>query len=184
MARVKLNPILQEISGSLGNDLMLRRLADGRTILCQKPDFSKREFSEKPLSHQDRFRRASAYAKQAAGTQPIYAELAAGTLKTAYNVALSDWFHPPQILEIALDDWNGKVGDIIRIQVHDDIMVAEVDIAIMDEKGAVREKGAATMSTNLWWHYQTQTANLEKIKIQVQAADLAGNLCESVLELG
>jgi hypothetical protein len=53
-----------------------------------KPDFSKREFGERQLSHQQRFQEAAAYANAATKNQPIYAELAAGTMKNAYNIAL------------------------------------------------------------------------------------------------
>ena len=40
---------------------------------------------------------SAAYARDAARSQPIYAQLAAGTMKNAYNVAHGDWFHPPVI---------------------------------------------------------------------------------------
>ena len=99
MARIQSNLVVQGLSGGLGN-LTFRRLQDGRTIVCAKPDFSHRKFSREQKAHQSRFQAAAAYAKATAQTQPIYAQLAAGTLKTAYNVALSDWFHAPVIHQI------------------------------------------------------------------------------------
>ena len=74
MAEVKANPIVQGLSGGLGRDLMFRRLRDGRTILCVKPDFSRRVLSEGQFSHQERFNLAAACANWAAKAQPIYAE--------------------------------------------------------------------------------------------------------------
>ena len=41
-------------------------------------------------THQSQFKKASAYAKAAAKTHPLYAELAARLHKPAYNIALSD----------------------------------------------------------------------------------------------
>ena len=74
----------------LGQSLVFRQMKDGRTIISTKPDFSNRVFSQEQLTHQSRFQEASAYARHAAKTNPIYAELAKGTSKNAYNIALSD----------------------------------------------------------------------------------------------
>jgi hypothetical protein len=98
MAKLKRNVLIEGLSGTLGKDLVFRQMRDGRTIVSTK--FSNRVFSNGQLTHQSRFQQAAAYARQAARTNPIYAELAKGTTKTAYNVALSDWFHPPVIHEI------------------------------------------------------------------------------------
>src|SRR5438046_1658457 len=97
MAKIRSNQITRGLSGSLGRDLLFRQLPDGRTILCVKPDFSRRVFSAGQTDHQQRFREAAAYARDAARSEPVYARLAAGTFKTAYNIALSDWFHPPVV---------------------------------------------------------------------------------------
>ncbi len=183
MAEVKANPIVQGLSGGLGRDLMFRRLRDGRTILCVKPDFSKRVFSETQLSHQERFKQAAAYAKWAAQTQPIYAELAAGTMKTAYNVALSDWFHPPEILAVDLGGWTGKAGALLRVRARDDVLVAGVSVQIgVDE--TVLEEGDATQSGGLWWDYVTQTEVSGQASVVVRAADLAGNVALVTVGVG
>jgi hypothetical protein len=64
-------------------------------------DNRKLKFSGKQKDHQERFRKATFYARQAAKEQPIYAELADQMpMKTAYNIALSDWFNPPVIHRI------------------------------------------------------------------------------------
>lgn len=175
MAKVKLNPILEHVSGSLGQDLMLRRLADGRTILCVKPDFSNREFSEKQLGHQQRFRQAAAYAKQAAKTHPIYAELAAGTLKTAYNIALSDWFNPPEILAVHTDMRPGQPGASIQIQARDDVLVTEVTVIISDDTGCVLDHGQASPHMEGEWLYETGVLPNPASTLLIIAKDLPGN---------
>ena len=178
MAKIKPNPIFQELSGSLGKDLMFRRLRDGRTILCQKPDFSNRKFSNEQLSHQQRFRQAAAYAKQAAKTNPIYAELAAGTVKNAYNIALSDWFNSPEILEGDVGNWIDESGGVLRVQVRDDVLVSEVSVVITDETESVIEHGQATQANQFWWEYSTEEAIVGKHQLIVIAKDLAGNTTE------
>jgi len=45
--------------------------------------------------------------------------LAAGTVKSPYNWALSDWFNPPVIHIIEQKD------NVIRVEVSDNVMVAE-----------------------------------------------------------
>jgi hypothetical protein len=178
MAKVKVNPILQGLSGGLGRDLMFRRLQDGRTILCLKPDFSKREFSERQLSHQQRFQEAAAYAKAAAKNQPIYAELAAGTMKNAYNIALSDWFHPPEILACELANWTGQAGDIVRIQAVDDVVVREMQVVFVDEQGEEIMRGEATLVDEIWWQFVASGSLEDAYQVIVTVEDLAGNVSE------
>src|SRR5215207_6361111 len=97
MAKARMNPILSELHGSLGKDLYFRQTRNGKTIISAKPDFSNRQFSEGQLDHQSRMQQAAAYAKVASKENPIYAKLAKGKAKNAYNIALADWFKPPVI---------------------------------------------------------------------------------------
>src|SRR3990172_454891 len=99
MAKVRKNGIAQGWSGSIWA-LVFRQMPDGSTRVSVKPDFSRRVFSQKQKDHQKKVQIEAAYAREASKTQPIYAELARGTTKNAYNVALSDWFHPPVIHSI------------------------------------------------------------------------------------
>ena len=169
MAKVKDNLVLRGLSGSLGKDLMLRRLRDGRTILCVKPDFSNRKFSDGQISHQQRFREAAAYARKAAKDEPLYAELAAGTMKSAYNVALSDWFNPPVIRRME------RIGNMIRILASDDVRVKRVWVILLDGE-QVLEQGEATLAGGDWWEYAIQTRG-DTLIVKVQ--DLPGNVTET-----
>ena len=45
MAKMVTNPAIQSISGRLGSDMVIRRLADGRMVICRKPDFRHRKLS-------------------------------------------------------------------------------------------------------------------------------------------
>ncbi len=173
MAKVKRNVIVQGLSGTLGKDLVVRQMRDGRTIVSVKPDFSNRVFSDEQLTHQRRFQQAAAYARKAAKTNPIYAELAKGTTKTAYNIALSDWFDPPVIHEIKYQD--GRV----LVNATDNVLVSRVVLTILDEEGEISEKGegvrcqvSGVRNQGDWWEY----ASVRKGRVSVEAWDLAGNV--------
>ena len=173
MARAANNILLRGVSGKLGG-LVIRQMRDGSIRLSAQPDFSNRQFSSAQKEHQKRFKKAAAYARQAAQVEPIYAELAERTMRSAYNIALSDWFNPPVIHHIE------RRAGRIRVQASDDVRVASVRVQILDEKGEVLEEGEAIQG-NLeigpeWWEY---VSNSEGQTIVAEAWDLAGNSTES-----
>src|SRR3972149_2786558 len=151
MAKVRSNLLVRGISGSIGN-MVIRQMPDGSTWISAAPDFSSRKFSDGQLSHQSRFKQAAAYARQAAKPQPIYAQLAAGTLKSAFNFALSDWFNPHVIHRIEWQDGH------IRVWASDNVMVTKVSITILDREGNVMEQGEAVQGKELWWEYVPNAA--------------------------
>jgi len=166
MAKVKQNAILQGISGILDKELVFRQMKDGRTIISTKPDFSNRTFSKEQLAHQRRFQEAAAYARDAAKTNPIYAQLAKETSKNAYNIALSDWFNRPVIHEVQ------QQSEVIHVKVTDNVLVAKVHITILDEQGKAIEQGEAILQEDQLWEYITRVEG----KIRAEAWDLAGNV--------
>ncbi len=168
MAKVRDNILMRGLSGKLGNQVVFRILRDGRTIVCNKPDFSNRKLSKDQKEHHKRFKAAAAYARVAARTNPIYAQLAEGTMKNAYNVALGDWFHPPVIQHVE------RRGRTIQVQASDDVMVAGVQVMILDEQGKVMEKGDALRGKDDWWEY----APTAEGKVALEARDLAGNVAK------
>jgi len=172
MAKVKSNVMLMGLSGTLGRDFVVRTMRDGSTIISVKPDFSHRKFSQGQLTHQSRFQEAVAYARVAAKTNPIYAELAKGTMKTAYNIALSDWFNPPVIHDVQ------RQGKLIRLETTDNVLVVKVVITILDEQGKVLEQGEAVLQDSHLWKHTVSAAG----KIRVEAWDLAGNAAKREVE--
>jgi hypothetical protein len=167
MAKVKRNKFTVGISGKIG-DLVFRQRKDGTTVVAAAPDFSDRVLSEEQVAHNNRFKQASAYASEAAKTNPMYAELAAGTSKNAYNVALSDWFHAPVIHEVK------RQAKRIRVNATDNVFVAKVLITLSDPQGQILEQGEAVCTRSPWWEYKTSAPT--EAKISVEAFDLAGNL--------
>jgi hypothetical protein len=175
MAKVKLNALVESVQGRLGNDLVLKRTRSGATILSKKPEFPKnRKFSKAQREHQQRFKRAVTYAK-AAQANPIYAALAKKQKQPAYNVALADAMHPPQVIEIDASGYSGGVGEVIRVRAEDDVQVTRVRVAIYDARERVIEEGEAVDDhTGRWWTYTAQvTGNGASIK--ALAYDLAKN---------
>ncbi|HSA99905.1 MAG TPA: hypothetical protein VLE49_04590 [Anaerolineales bacterium] len=166
MAKAKRNMVVRGISGTVGKDLVFRQMRDGSTIVSGKPDFSHRVFSHGQLTHQSRFQQAAAYARAAAKTNPIYTELAQGTTKTAYNIALSDWFNPPVIHESKCQ--NGH----ILVNATDNVLVTRVLVTILDEEGEIREKGEGIRAEGDWWEY----VSAREGRVRVEAWDLAGNV--------
>ena len=166
MAKVHKNVIVQGLSGKFGGQVVFRQLRDGRTIVCAPPDFSKRVLSQEQKAHHARFKVGAAYAKDAAKTEPLYAELAAGTLKNAYNVALADFFHPPVIHSVK------RVDSYVNIQASDDVKVAKVAVTILDVDGNVLEQGEATQIDEKLWRYESG----QEGRLLVEARDLPGNV--------
>ena len=174
MAKVENNPTIRGISGKIGN-LVFRAMPDGSTYVSGVPNFDKRKFSQGQKDHQSRFKRAVAYARGAAKSQPIYAKLAEGTIMSAYNFALSDWFNPPVIHKIE------RLAGCIRVAASDNVMVVKVLVTVMDEEGKVVEKKEAvqmdlsTRSGTNWWEVDLSMDG----KILAEAWDLAGNVGRS-----
>jgi len=170
MAKVVMNELMKALSGQIGG-LVFRQMPNGDVLVSMAPNFSRRKFSKGQKKHQQSFREAAAYARSAAKTQPIYAELAKGTL-TAYNIAVSDWFNPPVIHKVQQKD--GR----ILIEASDNVMVTKVVVTVRDDQGAVLEKGEATRGEGNWWEYIPKTI---RNTITTEAWDLARNVTKFVL---
>jgi hypothetical protein len=172
MAKVKNNVMMRGISGTLGKQFVIRTMKDGSTIISAMPDFSNRKFSKGQLTQQSRLKEAAAYARPAAKTNPIYAKLAEGTTKNAYNIALSDWFNPPVIHKI--QHQNGR----IRIEASDKVLVSKVLVMILDSEGKIVEQGEAVFVKDMKWEYISATEG----RVSVEAWDLAGNVARQEME--
>jgi hypothetical protein len=77
MAKVKLNPILEQVRGQVG-DLVFKRYED-QVVISRKPDFEGREPTEAQLAARERFRQAAFYGKMVMAdpeTKALYEEAA------------------------------------------------------------------------------------------------------------
>lgn len=178
MAKVQNNIVVKGLSGSLGDQLVIKRDKAGRTIVGVKPEFSEnRQFTEAQQTQQEAFRQATAYAKSSKG-ENVYVEKAQGTPLSAYNVAVADWLHSPEILDIDMSNWTGQAGQLLRVKAQDDIKIQQVTVVITDETDAVLEQGSATQSDGLWWNYTTTAATSGNAKVIVSVQDMPGHIAQ------
>ena len=105
--------------------------------------------------------------------------MAKGSGSTAYNIAISDWFGAPQVLEINVDNWTGEIGQTIRVKARDNVKVAGVAVVIRDANEKILEMGAAVQSEegSVWWTYTTQAlvTMTPFPAVEAIAQDLPGN---------
>jgi hypothetical protein len=179
MAKIANNIITEGLSGSLGGRLVFRNGKAGQTIVAVKrrsdPD---QEFNPAQLAHQEAFRQAAAYAK-VARVEEVYVAKAEGTTKSAYNVAMADWFNKPQIPELDLNDWNGQAGQSIRVKATDDVQVTRVSVMITDGNGTLLEQGNASQDEGQWWVYVTTVPTNGSRRLKITAHDRPGNTAQT-----
>ena len=166
MAIVVSNPLTKAFSGALGG-LVFRQLPNGSVVVSLAPKFHRRKFSKGQKEHQQRFREASDYARGAARVHPIYAERAKETMKTAYNIALSDWFNPPVVHQVQQRD------GCILVEATDNVLVTKVQVTILDEEGKSLETVEGVKRDGNWWEVP---CNVQGNMIVAEAWDLAGNV--------
>lgn len=176
MAKVRQNMVMQGLSGTLGDQLVIRIDKAGRTIVSAKaPDDPNRVFNDVQKAHQEEFRQAAAYAKAAKGEE-VYAQKAQGTPLNPYNVAMADWFHAPEIKNLDIDAWSGQAGQLIRVEASDDVKITQVTVVITDESDVLLEQGSAEQGPGLWWEYVTTATASGNPKVIVSAQDLPGHI--------
>ena len=88
-------------------------------------------------------------------------------LKPDYDIALSDWFHPPVIHAVT------RQSGRIRVNATDSVQVVKVLITILDEQEQTLEQGEAATVNDAWWDLETAVST--EGKVIVQAFDLADN---------
>lgn len=182
MAESKNNVLTKGLTGLVG-DMIVFRNRGGKTFVSTKPKARTGELSEGQKAHLGKFQEAVLYAK-AALAEPDkragYTQSATMT-QTAYNVAVADFFHAPDIKDVDLSKYTGKTGDTIIIRATDDFKVMEVSVAIYNSDGTEVEHGLAVLSTNgVDWVYTAKAENpsLTGDRIVIRASDMPGNVTE------
>ena len=186
MAEVYNNIFVRGLTGSVGNQFVIRKTKSGRTIVANKPMFDEsRDFTDNQKAQQEAFKTAINYDK-GAKTQPLYVELAKGTDASAYNLAVADWFGQPEVLELDARQWTGQSGQTIRIKAQDDTKVTRVTIVIHNN-GTILEQGEAVPSETdglLWTYITTSNVTVTPgLLMDANAYDLAGNIGASSVPL-
>jgi hypothetical protein len=106
--------------------------------------------------------------------------------RTARHVAISDYFHAPDIEAVDLSGYHGKPGDVIRIEVTDNFAVKEVKVVITNPDGSLVEEDFATPGAiGYEWTYKAtaDNADLDGDRIDIYASDTPGNISHKEQEL-
>ena len=187
MAESKNNIITHGLSGTIG-DLIVFRQRAGKTVVANVPRKSEIPPSKAQVQVQTEFKMASIYAVTALKdpkTKAIY-EAKAKPGQSAYNVAIRDFFHAPDISNVNVTGYNGKAGDMIMMRVTDDVMVTGVQVRIENTDGSLLEEGAAMIEDNGLDYLYTATKDNPKVQgstLIITATDLPDNKAESITTL-
>ena len=176
MAKVRLNPLLEQIRGQIG-DLVFRRYGDG-VILTRKPAPSSVPPTAAQLAHRERFREAMRYGKAAAAdpeVRPLYEAAARARGQPFFSVTLADFFNAPTVEGVDVAGYTGAVGDPIGIAAADDFEVVRVEVTLTDAGGAVLERGEAALRGPGWvYTARTAVAAGTAVRVEVRAYDRPG----------
>lgn len=179
MATSKNNVLTHGLSGTVG-DLLVFRNKGGKVIVANKPKERTSEYTEGEKAHQLQFQMATLYGKSVLADPDKKAAYNASAKEgqSAYNVAVADFFHAPDIKAIDISGYSGKEGDVIKIIVTDNFQVREVSVGIYNADGTEVEHGGAVQSANpSEWIFTSTVVNesVEGDRIEVKAYDLPGN---------
>lgn len=100
MAKIKLNPFIVEVSGTMG-DLVFKKSRSGEAIVAMRQRKSRSEPSEAQKAHRERFKLAVAYARAAMEDSVLraaYEGIAAKEGTSAFAAAQSDYFKGNNLL--------------------------------------------------------------------------------------
>ena len=165
MGKSKSNYAITGLSGKVGKVFVFRQRG-GETIVATPPSHTKAP-SASQKAQQERFIRASAYAKNA---------LQDPSLKEDYTAEAKN-LRAPKIAHIDHSGYTGSAtGEKIMIEAGDAFKVVAVKVRIEDHDGTLVEEGSATLVQGKWVYTTTVTnPSLTGDKIIVTATDRPGN---------
>ncbi|MBK8905711.1 MAG: hypothetical protein IPM53_31300 [Anaerolineaceae bacterium] len=177
MARVQLNPVLEQIHGQIG-DLVFRRYED-QVVLARKSSPGQKEATPAQIATRERFRAGAQYGKLVMADpalKALYATAAKAKKKPVFSVMVADYLHAPSVTAVALDGYTGAADETITVNAYDDFEVMAVTVTLANEGGAVLESGAAVVE-NGRWTYTTTTAVTPgtTVTVTATAVDRPGN---------
>ncbi len=187
MAKVKLNPVLEQIRGQVG-DLVFKHYGD-EMVVGRKPDRSGILPTESQLEHQERFRQAVLYGRLVMADPEMkanYEKTAKAKGKPLFSLTVADFFNAPVVDEVDLSGYSGEAGDPIVIRAHDDFKVTRLSVIVGDTNGPDIESGEAEetpLNSGRWVYTTTSTvAQGTTVRIVVSVSDQPGGTGEKMEE--
>lgn len=177
MAIITNNAYLEGMSGKIGN--IVYRQVNDKTVAGKPPVFTL-PWAERQIAHREKMKAAAFYAKRAMADPEKYAFYQAVRTKgnNAYNMAIKDYFSPPEIISVNLEGYRFREGGEIIIDLNDNLSITGVVVQIMAPDGSIVEEGNAQPDQyGYQWNYTTRSDNYFVIgsAVIVSAYDLPGN---------
>ena len=180
MAKAGDNLLTKSFSGTIGRLLTFRQIGCETFVSkYQRPPVIAIP-TEKMTAARTKFALATIYAKkviQDPAFKALYQAAAKGGQR-AFNIAIMDALHAPNVESIQADNYHGGTAEHIIVTATDDFKVASVTISIWNASGDLVEQGKAVVQeNNLDWLYITINKNsvLTGSKVTAIATDLPGN---------
>jgi hypothetical protein len=179
MVKLRKNLLIKGLIGSVNKQLVLKQYGK-TTVVTSYPDMSKVVKTEKQKKENKRFKEAVAYANTQMANPVAKAEYQARTkgLQRAFNIAIADFYNPPEITKVDTSAWKGRMGDVITIHATDDFRVEKVMVEISDTSGSILESASAQKITAVKWEcsLQKEYTHTDNLLIKVSAWDRPGNV--------
>jgi len=172
------NIVTEGLSGKILQ--LVFRQRGGKTIVSHRPEKREHIASAAQAMVRSSFKAAVQYAKAAmtdAATRLAYLAKAEKG-QTAFNVAVADFFHAPEIILIDTGQYTGSSGSRILAAVTDDFKVQSVTVRIKDAGGQLIETGnAVALADGLHWQYDATVLNGNSTGsiISITAKDMPGH---------
>lgn len=187
MAKVKLNPVLEQIRGKVG-DLVFKRYGE-EMVVGRKPDHTGIQPTEAQLEHQERFRQAVLYGRLVMADpqkKALYEKASRALGKPLFSLTVADFFNAPVVDEVDLSAYAGAAGDPIVVRAHDDFDVTRLLVNVSNANGENIESGEAeeTPAKSGRWVYTASTAVPAgtNVRIAVTVSDQPGGTGEATAE--
>lgn len=148
MATINDNLLVSGARGKVGGQLVYRRHGEN-TVLTSVPRFDPNQpVTASQEKARNRFADASAYARGVLDDPGLKKQYQAKAARgqNAYNIALRDCMHAPEITHINADTYTGLPGSVIIVHATDDFRVVQVDVCIVSAEGVVLEEGEALLN--------------------------------------
>ena len=181
MAKVRLNPVMEQIRGQIG-ELVFRRYGDG-VIVARKADLEGITLSAAQANHRVRFQQAVDYGKSAMAdpaVKAIYLAAAKARSIPVFSCPVADFFNAPSVSDVNLSNFTGAVGDKIAFHAEDDFGVVRARVAITKTDGTLIESGEAAETnpgSGLWSYTATQSIPPgTQVRVTATATDRPGGI--------
>jgi hypothetical protein len=191
MAKVKLHPAIQFITGKMGEMVFrhIKEKGEEKVELADAPTFAEdRVWTEKQVLTHERMRQAVFYGKSVMLDENVRKQYEEELKKEGksrrrlFSLLTADFLKAPSIDEVDLSEYDGDVGDKIKIRAHDDFKVTKVEVGILDADGKVLEKGEAKEEEGLFVYTAQTNIHDKDVKIDIRAYDMPKHIAEKVVE--